>query len=490
MDAQFLPRGIDFVSGDKYINGVIIPRPRPTLNGRRNRDQPKHDQQARPTASQQGIPSYSQEGPTQRGLKPNQQRHPSNSHRGLTPQSYPSKQSYGIPREEERRGPPNYPSQQNYGRPGLQEVYVPRDNYGPPAPQNYSFGQDCSLLGQGERRDLTPMVASGHTNHYQQGSGGLNPIYPGSYNDRESGNFYPREQKGFPLGYQTKYAPPSQQGHFREDYRYYGPPQGTYYGQGMGGYQGQGPPEAYWQGASAGCVGRGTTCGYELGYTGYNHGQSFSQQAQWNVQGANFYPQKQREFVQGYQMNYEPYYAPHYAPHYPPHYAPPTYQGHFSEDYQNYGPAQGTLYGHGAGGYQGQVAPEAYWQAATSRAVWQEATFGYGQSFPGQIQGYGFSQEHQRNMQGVHYCSQYHREFSQGGQANFEPPRQQGGCGEYQNYGPVQGASYGQGVSEYQHHGNPNQLQSYDQKGRGNYSVQEERQWEQGDQRNRAPPRR
>lgn len=333
-------------------------------------------------------------------MKPNQQRNPSNGHQGPTLQSYPPKQNNGLPRVE---------------------VYVPQERRDP---QNYSFDRNYNPVGQGNRRDFVPTVAPGERNFYQQGNG-----YPGNYNQMEPGNIYAPEQRGFPQGDQRNYAS-RQQGGFMGDYRYYGPPHGSPYGQGVGGYQVQGTPEAYWHGANSDIVGHGTSFGYGQGYPRHIQGQSFSQQEQWNVQGASYYPQEQREFVQGYQRNYA------YAP-------PPRCERCFREYYPNYGPPQGMPYGHRIGRYQVQGAPESFWQGTS---------FGYGQCYPRHIQGQGFPQEQPRNMQGDHYYSQEPREFRH---ANYAPPKHHEGFGEYQNYGSGQGTPYEQGLGEYQGHGTP-----------------------------------
>lgn len=219
-----------YFSGDKYINGTIIPRPPPVQYGRqtgryrdRNRypDQPRYDrpgpmanQQGNASyANQQGNPSYNQ-GPTQGG------------------------RNYGNPQ--------NYPSQQSYGPPG-----------------------------QGERRDPVPMNAPrgrDPRDPYQPGRGPM-PSYQGNYNQGGPGNFHPQEQRNYPQADQSSYAP-SGQGGYRGDNRNYGPTQGTNYGQGGVGYQGQGSPEAYGQGEQRNV--QGEQRNYPpMGQTGYDQVRPF-----------------------------------------------------------------------------------------------------------------------------------------------------------------------------------------------------------------------
>ncbi|PON58157.1 Multiple organellar RNA editing factor 1, mitochondrial [Trema orientale] len=186
-------------------------------------------------------------------------------------------------------------------------------------------------------------------------------------------NRYPDQQRP-PLNQQGNPSY-SHQGPMQGDGRNYGPPQNYPFQQNYGppGHGGQRDPMPI---NAPG--GRNT---YQPG----SGGSTPSYQGNYNQGGPeNFYPQQQREFQHGDQRNYAP---------------PPRQQGGFREDYDNYGPTQGTPYGQGVGGYQGQVPRDPNWQGSNSGAVGQGSP-GYGQSYPGQSQGQGFAQEEQGNVQG------------------------------------------------------------------------------------------
>ncbi|XP_057977031.1 multiple organellar RNA editing factor 1, mitochondrial [Malania oleifera] len=218
--------------GDKYVDGVIIPRPPPVQYGRtrggfsRNRDQNfgrNYDQPFRGG---------------RREVDPNQPRNPPSGHQVSVQgdgRDYRASQSYGPP--QQNYGPPqqNYvppPPQQNYGPP--QQNYVPpppQQNYGPPQ-QNYDPPPPQQNYGPINNRGYAPGVGDNYQGDRPR------PSYQGGNN----AGIYKQ-------GDRRDYAP--QQRDFRGDNQNYAPPQGANYGQGMGRTHGQGVGASYGHGAGA-----------------------------------------------------------------------------------------------------------------------------------------------------------------------------------------------------------------------------------------------
>lgn len=164
------------MSGDKYENGVITPRPPPVYNNTGGRFR---DQNRRPRNNWQERPMQNQQGPMQ-----NQQ--------GGSMQSPPN--SWGPMQGDGRnyRTPQNAPPQQNY--PSQQNV---------PPQQNYPPQQNFVNPGQGEGRGPMSMnntgYAPGGRDFYQADRRGPAPSYQGNYNQGPQGTGYPSQadQRGY-----------------------------------------------------------------------------------------------------------------------------------------------------------------------------------------------------------------------------------------------------------------------------------------------------
>ncbi|KAI4298972.1 hypothetical protein L6164_032475 [Bauhinia variegata] len=144
-------------------------------------------------------------------------------------------------------------------------------NYGPsqthPQQQNYTPNQSHNfpLQQYAPHQNRGPAPTPGGAGAYQSHGGNSAPPYQGNFNQAGEGYRYPQEQRRSQQGYQ---AP--DQGNFN---RNNGPVQNRNYGQGMG-YQRTEAP-----------YGQGTNPGYGHNFSGHG-GQMFTQEEQWNAQGA------------------------------------------------------------------------------------------------------------------------------------------------------------------------------------------------------------
>ncbi|XP_043708606.1 multiple organellar RNA editing factor 1, mitochondrial-like [Telopea speciosissima] len=157
--------------GDKYINGVIIPRPPPVQYGRsqgrygdrnRNYDRPRYDRQRDPLPAQGNSP-YDQQGSMQGDGRNYGAQQNFSPQQNYSPQpNYPPQQNYApqqnYPPQQNYTPQQNYPPQQNFAP---QQNYPQQKNYGPqqnyPPQQSYTPQQNYGPTGQGERSNPMPM---------------------------------------------------------------------------------------------------------------------------------------------------------------------------------------------------------------------------------------------------------------------------------------------------------------------------------------------
>uniref|UniRef100_A0A5B6Z1I4 MORF/ORRM1/DAG-like MORF domain-containing protein n=1 Tax=Davidia involucrata TaxID=16924 RepID=A0A5B6Z1I4_DAVIN len=236
--------------GDKYIDGVIIPRPPPVPYKPGRYNDSNRDRQNRP----RGPPPYQQGNSTYDNQR---------SMHGDT-------RNYGAQQ--------NSPLQQNYGPAGPGERRVPMPVNNAPG------GRDTH---QGYRRDPIPS-------------------YQANYNQGERGNYYPQGRRDFPPGDQRDHVSPEKR-NFGDNGNYAPPQVGSYggqgagvsYGQGAGGSYGQGAGGSYGQGAG-GAYGQGVGgahggemgAGYGRSYPGQGGDQRFAQ-----VEETNNMQREQRNYA-------------------------------------------------------------------------------------------------------------------------------------------------------------------------------------------------
>lgn len=242
------------ISGDKYVNGTIIPRPPPIQYGRRE------------GRSFDRRPRVQNRGPMQgdnRNFGP-----PQNppSHQNYVPLGgQPHQQNYGMPLNPPTQAPQqNYgpPPQQNYGMPFNPQTQGPQQNYAPQqnpqgqgqyygqmqnAPPGHSYGQQQNSspgYNYGEPQNLPSHHGPSFTDQQNYGPRGSN--FPGQQNLGTSGavNNGPTSSSGGWNDYQggrRDFQQQDQRGHLSPDQRSFG--QGQSYPRDMSSNQGLGRPQ-------------------------------------------------------------------------------------------------------------------------------------------------------------------------------------------------------------------------------------------------------